>query len=281
MKQYQGLALPQSFYGRIKHSRLIITLLALLVGGLFILLTASCSSRHYNPTAYQYVHHSELQSADISTVTIAPVNYGTPSRSYLNRHAASINRQVSNYISDSGYNLIDTEQLFLQNWREAELQHGALFNPGTGHVTAARGQALSDTLSAVFDDNPDLDAIIFTDIIEVAVSYQSGSQRLARWHGVQRSAHFEGTGRSVDRHFDWNQAFDGISLAVFIFNRDGKLVFHSIGGIQISQSIYVSNNRGTIRRRSDLLRNTREIEEGIQLALHPFIIMANYPGYPR
>lgn len=247
------------------------TIAILLVGLL------GCSSNLSKNTLYPYIDNRvNADQVELSQVMIASVNLGVPSRHYLGKHADNIDRLVENYLKKHGIRVAGNKP-FEQQWNNAEARYGALYNTITGELTSNHPKALEDTLTALFNNNPNLDAIIFTDLIETRLQYQQAAQRYAEWHGVQRRLKVEGVGEGIPTTFDWSYPVEGISIAIAIYNREHQLLFHSIGGIQVAQAIVLGNTTAEFRRRRDLLTNEKEILEGIQLAFHPFIKMKKYP----
>ncbi len=237
----------------------------------------ACSFNNYNPSVYDY--HFQEQLADkqnIQTIMLAPINFNTPSRHYLTKHQEHIDNRVKDYLHKSGYKTV-SNKIFRSLWKKTITRHGDLYNPTTGKMSSAYLPALEDTLQKIFTNNPKLDAILFTDLIEESLVYSKGSKKSAQWSGVRRKVKVEGIGNGLTDEFDWDKMIDGITIVTNMVNRNNELVLHNQGGIQIAQAIELHNNNGRFKRRNDLLNNEKEIMEGIQLALHPFIIMKGYP----
>lgn len=238
----------------------------------------ACSSAPLdNKTVYDYIDNRSRTHTELpGTVMIAPVNFGKPSRHYLTLHEEKIDNQVRQYLEDAGYTVVENRE-FRRHWFNATQEYGTLTNPITGEKTDAYATAMQETMTAVFKTHPELDAIIFTDLVETPTTYQLASKRFAEWDGVHRKVKTEGVGRGI-YDFNWNETVDAISLAVYVVNRDRQLVFHSVGGIQIAQAIYIQAKSAEFRRRHDLLTDTEEVGEGIRLAFHPLIVMDDYPA---
>lgn len=207
---------------------------------------------------------------------IAPVNFDVPSRYYLQEHEDLIDEQVKKYLQESGYQIMP-DKSFKSIWRKMIEQHGNMYNPTTGKMTDAYQTTLTDTLKKIFANNPSLDAILFTDLIEDKLMYSKGSKKSAQWNGVHRKVKIEGIGNGLSDEFNWDTMLDGISIVTHLIDRKTNLLLHNKGGIQIAQAIEVQNNNGRFKRRKNLLQNEDEIMEGIELSLHPFIVMKNYP----
>lgn len=244
---------------------------------LILLLTIAACSTSYNATLYPFQdNRGQFASGKIQHVMIATSNYGLPSRHYLTRYESAIDEHVQTYLKKHGFT-VHGNKSFEQQWKYAQERLGPVFNATTGQKTQVYDEAIKSAASQVFANNPTLEAIIFTDLIETPVQYQMASQRYADWHGVRRRVKMEGIGDGVPEHFDWSEKLDAISLSITVLNRNLDMIFHSIGGIQVAQALVLGNNSANFRRRNDLLVNTNEINEAIALSLHPFIPMKNYP----
>lgn len=211
---------------------------------------------------------------------IAPMNYGIPSRQYLQNHQQTIDEYVVGHLKKHQL-YVYSNKPFEQLWRHAETEFGALYNRITGQKTLAYQQAFQQTLETLFTNNPQLDAIIFIDLIETPLPYQRTLQRKAEWHGVERRIKIEGitegTGMSWTLEQGTIQEIDAISLQITVIDRQQRLIFQSAGGIQIAQALAAGTKSSNLQRRRDLLRSDKEIHHAIQIAFHPFIEMKGYP----
>lgn len=251
------------------------------IATIVLLLSVAACTSNYNATLYPYQdNRSQLQNSEIRQVMIATSNYGIPSRHYLTRYEAFVDSQLQNYLKHNGF-VVQGNKGFEQQWKQAEDRLGPLFNVSTGQKTQAYDEAIRATASHIFSLNPNLQALIFTDLIESPVQYQMASKRFAEWHGTRRRVKLEGIGENIPEYFDWTVKLDAISIEITMINRDNDILFHSIGGIQVAQALVLGNNSAAFKRRNDLLENAKEINEGIALALHPLIKMKNYPQKPE
>ncbi|MDX1733800.1 MAG: hypothetical protein R3228_05505, partial [Halioglobus sp.] len=57
-------------------------------------------------------------------------------------------------------------------------------------------------------------------------------------------------------------------------------LFSSRGGMDATEAIDTRSSAGRYIRRRNILENDNHVREGIQLALHPFIEYADWPGNP-
>jgi len=242
------------------------------------LLVACSTAPSYNPTAFPYEIEEELvAAAPIKTVIIAPVNIGNPSRNYLQDHEDRIDSMVAAYLKKNGYKVLPS-RIFEQAWNTASRVYGNVYDPTTGEINR---KAFALTMVAVRDElqeSRDIDAIIFTDLLEQEVAFSAGLNHVARWHGVQRKPVLQGPGDGVSAGFDWSRPLTAASLWVNIYNMDLKRMFNSVGGLDTTQAIDTRSSSGRYVRRRSILESEGHIQEGIELAFHPFIPMKNYPG---
>jgi len=241
---------------------------------------SSCATtREYNPTTSPNELKADvLAKGPIKNVVIANVNIGSPSRNYVERSEAMIDGRVAAYLKSNGYNVLPQRE-FAQRWENAKLIYGDPVDPTTGRVNT---KTFIQMIQAVRDEmleRTQVDAIMFTDLIEHDVVVGGGMNHVARFHGVTRKPPLKGAGDGVSADFDWGAAVAAISIQISIYDKDLDQLFVGIGGIDLSDAIDTRTGSGWTRRK-DVLENESFIDEGIQLALHPLIKMANWPGTP-
>lgn len=247
---------------------LLVTIAALIV---------ACSSMNYKPTAYPYqINQQAITAQPIKNVMIANINVDKPSRHYLHRQEGFVDARLSHYLEQHGLTL-SSSRLFDFYWGKYKNRYGALTS--AGQITAGFKKAKKAALDDIFTQYPDVDAVIFTDLIETPVRYSNQDNRTAQWHGIMRQVKVEGIGEGFTTDFNWMKDVSGISIMVTVINRQQQQVFQSIGGIQIAEALKIQNKSASFSRRHDLLRNSAEIDEGIKLALHPFIYWDKHPGF--
>jgi len=236
----------------------------------------ACSSMEYNPTVIEYhINEAVVRDKGFRQVMIAPINVGKPSRIYLDKGDARVDRYVEDYLKQNGFEVVSNRP-FESRWQQAQRKYGQVYDPSTGKFSRYYQSALAETLQQVFDGLPNLDAIVFTDLVEREIMFTDGMQHLARWDGVNRKLKLEGTGEGVPNDFNWQQNVDAVSLAINVYDRKLVNVFQSAGGLEVTDALNLRASKFV--RRSDVLENETNIEEGIQLAFHPFIVMDDYPG---
>lgn len=250
----------------------------LLCSALLGLLAACSSAPTYNPTVFPYeIDEERLAQQPIKRVVISHVNIDRLSRRYLQEHEARIDKMVERYLEDNGIEVLSS-RTFEQEWRTAVRAYGNVFDPATGEVNRKTfALALIDVRDALAE-NEDIDAIVFTDLLERETTFGSGLQHVARWDGVSRKPTLQGPGDGVSAGFNWAQPLAVASLWVSVYDMELKRVFTSIGGLDTTQAIDTRSSSGRYVRRRSILESEGFIEEGIQLAFHPLIPMDNYPG---
>ncbi|AMO68783.1 hypothetical protein DOK_08904 [gamma proteobacterium BDW918] len=254
-------------------------LILVLVGAV---VSTGCSSTDYNPTTYDYfISRDDLKQKPLKKVILATVNVsGEPTRSILRDSVDKVDNHVVDYLESNGYSFAPSH-LFDNAWRQALLSFGNFYDPTTGKVDrVAWQQVMAATLQSL-KEHKDIDAVIFTDLLEHDIQHSPGMKHYARWYGVSREPATEGPTSSVPTDFNWTQIIKGATLMVTIYTTDGKPLFSSRGGIDTLHSIDSRKSQKSFVRRKKILSRSSNIEEGIELAFHPLIKMKRYPGKAR
>ena len=256
-------------------------MIRIFTGALVALLFACSSTPTYNPTVFPYdLDEEQLAKSEIRTVIIATVNLGNPSRNYLREHEARVDKLVEAYLEENGFNVLPS-RLFEQQWKTSARAYGNIYDPSTGEVNRKSFALALVNVRDELQKKHDLDAFIFTDVIEQKVAFSGGLNHIARWHGVSRKPTLQGPGEGVSAGFDWSREADAASLWISVYDVELQRVFTSIGGMDMTQAIDTRSSSGRFVRRRSILENENNIREGIALAFHPFIEMEKYPGKPQ
>lgn len=250
------------------------------ISAVFIVLAACSSAPTYNPTVFPAELNQELLDAKpIKTVVIPHVNLGIPSRTYLEKEAVRIDGYVSKYLKENGYKVLPQRQ-FKQHWNTAVRAFGNPVDPTSGKVNMKTFSQIMVNVRDQFKKKSNLDAFVFTDLIETQIAFSGGLKHLARWDGVTRKPSLQGPGSGVSSDFDWNTEAAGASIQVSIYNMDLDRVFLSRGGLDATDAIDSRSSSGRYIRRRNMLESEDHITEGVALSLHPFIVMEKWPGNP-
>lgn len=244
------------------------------------LLAACAGSPTYNPTTVAYqIDEARIEANPIRTVIIPHVNLGLGTRNYLEKEAPRIDSKVAAYLKQNGYKVLP-QRLFEQSWNTAVRVYGDPRDPTSGKINE---KAFAQIMHAVRDDladSTDLDAFVFTDIVELQTAFNGGLKHLARWDGVTRKPSLQGPGNAVSADFDWNMQAAVASLQITIYDMELKPLFSSRGGMDATDAIDTRSSAGRYVRRREILESDTYVMEGIQLAFHPFIPFEAWPGNP-
>ena len=244
---------------------------------LTILLTlaiAGCSVTSYNPTTYPYAIDKNGNEKTIKRIVIASHNLGKPSRSYLEKQEAKIDGYVVDYLESNGYTIVNSK---LYAYQKNVRALGNPYDYSTGRIDQQLQMQVIGSTIAALKETGKVDGILYTDLIERHVTFTVGQKRVARWDGVSRGPKVQGSSNSISSDFNWSKLVDAASLGTYLYSLDGQLVFHSIGGLSLTEAV---DTKGTasFKRARNMFNSQSQIEEGVQLAFHPLIVMKNWPG---
>jgi hypothetical protein len=243
-------------------------------------LLACSSTPTYNPTTFPFeIDQERLAAHKVTTVVIAHVNLGIGSRKYLAEQAPRIDAYVSSYLKENGYKVLSQRE-FKQHWNTAVRAFGDPVDPTSGKMNMKTYSQIMQSVRDQMAKNSDLDAFVFTDLVELEVAFSGGLKHLARWDGVSRKPSLQGPGSGVSAEFDWNMLAAVASLQINIYDMDLKRLFAGRGGLDATEAIDTRSSTGRYIRRRSILENKDNVMEGIRLAFHPFIEMEDWPGNP-
>lgn len=241
-------------------------------------LLACSSTPTYNPTTFPFtIDQARLDAHPVKTVVIAHVNLGDQGRKYLEKEAPRIDAKVASYLKENGFKVLPQRD-FEQHWNEAVRSFGNPVDPTSGKLNRKTFALIMTRVRDEMAKSTKLDAFIFTDLVELEVSFSEGLKHSARWDGVTRTPSMQGPGEGVSADFDWNMLAAVVSLQVSIYNMDLEPIFSSRGGIEATDAIDSRSTTGRYIRRRNILENESYLQEGISLAFYPFIDMENWPG---
>jgi hypothetical protein len=247
---------------------------------LSVALLACSSTPTYNPTTFPFEIDQERLAADkVSTVVIAHVNLGAVSRKYLEKEAPRIDGHIRTYLKENGFKVLPQRE-FQQHWNTAVRAYGDPVDPSSGKINMKSFVQIMQSVRDQMAKTTDLDAFIFTDLVELQVAFSGGLKHLARWDGVSRKPSLQGPGSGVSADFDWNMQAAVASIQISIYDMELKRLFAGRGGMDSTEAIDTRSSKGRYIRRRNILENTDNVMEGIRLAFHPFIEMKDWPGNP-
>ena len=244
------------------------------------LLVACAGTPTYNPTTFPFEINEEVLAANpVKTVVITHVNLGGVSRNYLEKEAPRIDADVTAYLRENGFKVLSQRE-FKQHWNTAVRAFGDPVDPTSGKVNMKTFAQIMQSVRDQMVKTSDLDAFIFTDLVELEVSFSGGLKHLARWDGVSRKPSLQGPGSGVSADFDWNMQAAVASIQISIYDINLQRLFAGRGGMDATEAIDTRSSKGRYVRRRSILENEDNVMEGIRLAFHPFIEMEDWPGNP-
>ena len=244
------------------------------------LLVACAGTPTYNPTTFPFEINEEILAANpVKTVVITHVNLGGVSRNYLEKEAPRIDTDVTAYLRENGFKVLSQRE-FKQHWNTAVRAFGDPVDPTSGKVNMKTFAQIMQSVRDQMVKSSDLDAFIFTDLVELEVSFSGGLKHLARWDGVSRKPSLQGPGSVVSADFDWNMQAAVASIQISIYDINLQRLFAGRGGMDATEAIDTRSSAGRYVRRRSILENEDNVMEGIRLAFHPFIEMEDWPGNP-
>ena len=249
-------------------------LLILLIG----LLLSACQSTSFNDTAYPYTINTEkLEAESINKLIIAHVNFGAPAKHYLRDYEKTIDKEVIAQLESGGYS-VESNTLFRKAWRDAVRKYGEPFSPVTSQINPRAFQRVVYTALNTLKEQADIQAVVFTDLVERQVVFGSHINRSAKWDGVSRKPKIKGAGPGISQGFDWSQTVPAASLSVTVYHIDGQRLFRSVGGLEITRQLDPNKgSNGRFVRRDKLFTGHSNVRQGVNFALHPFVKMKGYP----
>jgi hypothetical protein len=248
---------------------------------LFIVFTliVSCSSTpSYNVTVFPYEYNEALiAKKPIKKIILAPVSLGVPVRAHLRKGERKTKAMIKDYLKSHGYEILPSYH-FENAWKQASRSYGNVYDPSTGKININAWRAAMVTTGEKLREQTNADAIIFADVFEHNIQHSFSMKHYARWYGVTRKPSLQGTGNGVPLDFNWGQEIKAASLMVTIYDMNLNRIFSSRGGIDTLEAVNLKGSSPSFSRRKKVLQTDDHIEEGIELAFHPFIMMKKYPG---
>ena len=169
--------------------------------------------------------------AQFGRLLIAHVNLGKPSRTYLAEHEEKIDALVVERLRQAGYEIEPTSE-FEQAWREGVRKWGEPYNPTTGKLNVQALQYVLAEAVTWLAANTQAKAVVFTNLEEQQV-------------------YFNPSGKVLDLKL--------------------QQLFSGAGGIEVTETLDLKGSTPRWMRSKKILDSDSFIEEGINLALDPWI----------
>jgi hypothetical protein len=207
--------------------------------------------------------------AQFGRLLIAHVNLGKPSRAYLAEHEEKIDALIVERLRQAGYEIEPTSE-FEQAWREGVRKWGEPYNPSTGRLNVQALQYVLAEAVTWLAANTQAKAVVFTNLEEQQVYFNPSGNHMAYFMGVGRKPATRG-GEGISGDFNWVQGVDAVSINIKVLDLKLQQLFSGAGGIEVTETLDLKGSTPRWMRSKKILDSDSFIEEGINLALDPWI----------
>lgn len=207
--------------------------------------------------------------AQFGRLVIAHVNLGKPSRAYIAEHEAKVDARIAERLRKAGYELQPGSQ-FEEAWRNGVRKWGEPYNPTTGRLNIEVLQYVLAEAVTWLKTNTQVQGVVFTNLEEQQVYFSATGNHTAYFLGVARKPSSRG-GDGVPAGFNWIQGVDAVSISVSVLDLELKSLFNGAGGIEVTETLDLKGSEPRWMRSKKILANEDFIDEGISLALRPWI----------
>jgi len=207
--------------------------------------------------------------AQFGRLVIAHINLGKPSRAYLAEHEERIDALVADRLRTAGYQLQPGTE-FEQAWREGVRKWGEPYNPTTGKLNVQALQYVLAEAVTWLAANTQVQGVVFTNLEEQQVYFNPSGNHMAYFMGVGRKPATRG-GEGITGDFNWVQGVDAVSINIKVLDLKLQQLFSGAGGIEVTETLDLKGSTPRWMRSKKILDNEDFIEEGINLALEPWI----------
>ncbi|MFZ1293261.1 MAG: hypothetical protein WAR81_03575, partial [Pseudomonadales bacterium] len=118
--------------------------------------------------------------------------------------------------------------------------------------------------------NSQVQAVMFTNLEEQQIYFSPSGSHATHFLGVTRKPSSRG-GEGVPADFDWIQAVDAVEIYVNVFDLKLQRLFNGAGGIEVTETLDLKGSKPLWKRQKKVLDNDSFIEEGLNLALQPWL----------
>ena len=233
-----------------------------------ICLLTGCASPGINETAYPYFLNEDLMAERAPRkIIVTNENFGSPSKKYLREYENQIDQVVIDKLKAAGY-AVESRQPFEAAWRRAVRKYGSPYDPYSLQINTMAFRRVIATVLNELKETTDVDALVFTDLLEQQIVFRSGNQRVAKWHGVSRKPRYT-AGNTLSESFNWAEPVPAASLRVIIYTLEGELLFRSFGGLEVTRELNARKERFV--RRDKLFSRSENVDQGVRAALQPLV----------
>jgi hypothetical protein len=237
---------------------------------LLCVLALSCSPY------YKYYKFEMQPDCITKSITLAPLNLLDEKPKELIGMDSIFSSMIDNYLKTNEKQTISNEA-FKSLWILKLSEMEGIYNKHTGQFLADSLQSLISKSVSAFCKMKNVDAVLFPSIVP-RKAILSGPY--GYWDGIQRKLIIEKPIENPN-DFSWTGDAKGVSLKIIIYDKNGKPIFKSFGGIEMATKIKYFGTLPKAVSNDSLFSNSLQLKESIQIALHPFIIYADYPKHPK
>ncbi len=238
-----------------------------------MILISACSPYHlYHP----YLMKTDFEINKNSKIIVAPINLFTGNPPFFNNQENAVYDSLKSYIS-THLTFVDQQELLRKKWNQQITKLNGLYNPLTGELEHDKFEkAIGSTaqISLVISNS---DFVIFPHIVEREVKLAGAN---GYWDGVIREVEMK-TELRHSSDYNWTGNSSGYSLQIQVFDKNGMLVFESIGGLESKFALDFKSGIEVMVPKTELFQNGEFINEAISIAMHPFVKSVIYPEKPK
>ena len=244
--------------------KFVVTLSVLLVLNIMLMVQAKPD------TFYPYYFSKEkIENPAIKRIILVNDILVKPQRQALKNNQILF-QQIYDYLTLHGYKVIN-QGVFNQILTSKVEQWGHPFDSSNGQNDLRKKEKIIQSILTDPRIQQQADAVLLFSTLEKSIAFKPGNKMIFYWNGVYRRLKIIGN-RGIPKEHRWPALIRTASLNAILYKiKTKQLVFHSLGGIDLSQSIDSRKDRPRIISNKGLLEDKRKNKEAITLALYPFI----------
>lgn len=227
------------------------------------LLLAACTSSRPRLASDDYVSPNFRRPPTTSLIVLLPTDFETED---LRPGAAMLMNALHQKLTGAGYKVLLLDQASHDTiWTQEVKEVGGIYDPNNGALRQRElMMAVGHLVQRVSAETGA--AMVIRPQLVLREAELSGMS--AAWDGQQRRLPIIGTGVDEYRH---SGATWGLSVGLQMIAASGELVMSTHGGALLPYRVNIRSAQSEVR--PDLFANEREVEDGVVIALTPFLKM--------
>lgn len=157
-------------------------------------------------------------------------------------------------------------KLFEEMMSQSTIAVGGIYSPVTGRVDEVKYKALLSVFIEMAHKREAVDIVIFPYISPRSAKLHGGT---ASWDGVVRRK--VTTGANTHK-MSWSGTEKSLSLQLNTYTSAGDFLFTSFGGLTLPFVTRLTFSQPKSSLRDDMFDNTKDIAEGVDIALEPILM---------